>query len=221
MRELGIAGWLESLGALDRAEAVAKQVLAEAKRLSREWMQRFMVDLLAVVAARRGPAGAELAAWVGRTSDEIGFHPTALPQAEAALSRGDFAQALALADQTARGVGWPLQSANPRVVTRRTQILASSGVALRALAALGRWEELLARSDAALAEAEATGFRTLAWRILATRARARDARGDAAGAREDRSAARALLDDMAARIADPELRAAFESDALVSEVTNT
>ncbi len=36
MRELGIAGWLESLGALDRAEAVAKQVLAEAERLSRD-----------------------------------------------------------------------------------------------------------------------------------------------------------------------------------------
>jgi hypothetical protein len=34
------------------------------------------------------------------------------------------------------------------------------------------------------------------------------------------SAARALLDEMARRIADPELRAAFEADPAVSEVRN-
>ena len=77
MREFGVAIWLEALGALDRAEAVAKEVLEEAGRLSRTWMQRGMVDLLTVIAARRGAAGAELAAWVAKKSDEIGFHAVA------------------------------------------------------------------------------------------------------------------------------------------------
>ncbi len=209
MRELGIASWLESLGALDRAEICARGVLVEAGRLSRAWMQRLMIDLLAGIAARRGSEGAELAAWVERTADEIGFHPTTLPQAEAALARGEFAQALALADQAA--------DRSARVGLRRLQFLAIE-VALRALAALERWDEVVTRADAALAETEPLGFRTRAWRILSTRARAREARGDAAGAREDRGAARALLDEMAPRIADPELRAAFDADPAVLEV---
>ena len=91
---------------------------------------------------------------------------------------------------------------------------------VRALAGLGRWDEVLARADAALAESEAAGFRTRTWRIFATRAQARDATGNVAGARADRGAARALLDDMAGRIADPEVRTAFEADPAVLEARN-
>src|SRR2546426_2655257 len=40
--------------ALDRAEAAAKDVLEQAGRLSRAWMQGAMVDLLTIVGARRG-----------------------------------------------------------------------------------------------------------------------------------------------------------------------
>jgi hypothetical protein len=54
--------------------------------------------------------------------------------------------------------------------------------------------------------------------MLAWRARARAASGDRKGAGDDRAAARSLLDDMAGRIADPELRAAFEADPLATEV---
>jgi predicted ATPase/class 3 adenylate cyclase len=208
MREFGVAIWLESVGALERAEARAREVLAEAGRLSRTWMQSRMVDLLAVFAARRGAAGAELAAWLERTCDEIGFHPSPLPQAEAALARGACAQALELADGSAE------QSA--KLGLGRARIMARE-IGLRALAGLERWEELRSRADAALAEAEAAGFRTRTWRILSARARARAAGGDAAGAREDRGGARALVDEMAARIADPELRAAFLADPAVQE----
>jgi predicted ATPase len=209
MRELGIAIWFEALGALDRAEAAAKEVLEEAGRLSRTWMQRAMVDLLTIVGARRGVEYAELAEWVD--SGQIGFRPVPLATAEAAFARANFAQALALADQSAEG--------SARLGLRRSRVIALE-LGMRALAGLERWDELLARADAALAEAEATGFRTRTWRILATRARARDANGEAAGARDDRSAARALLDDMAGRIADPEIRAAFESDPTMLEVKN-
>ena len=40
------------------------------------------------------------------------------------------------------------------------------------------------------------------------------------GANADRRAACALLDDMGRRIADPALRAAFETDAVVAAVKN-
>jgi hypothetical protein len=54
--------------------------------------------------------------------------------------------------------------------------------------------------------------------LVAGGGRARAARGEAPGARDDRAAAAALLDEMAGRIADPALRAAFEADAVVAAV---
>jgi len=157
MRELGVAVWFESLGALDRAEAKAKEVLEEARRLSRTWMQRFVVDLLAVIAARRGREGAELAAWVENKGNQIGFHPSTLPQAEAAFARGDFETALAIADQVAYGSA-------PEGL-RRARIVALE-IGLRALARMERWDNLLERADGALREAEEASFRTRMWRML-------------------------------------------------------
>jgi class 3 adenylate cyclase/tetratricopeptide (TPR) repeat protein len=196
MRELGVAVWLYALGEPERAEVRAKQVLDEAERLSRTWMQQNMVDLLGTIAARRGAEGQELREWLATKSDEIGFHPRELPQAEAALSQGEAEQALEAADRVAAG--------SVRIGVGRGRILALE-LGLRALAALGRWDELRERADAALAEAEEAGFRTLIWRILGARALARDASGEAGEAARDREAARALLLDLeAARARVPE-----------------
>jgi predicted ATPase/class 3 adenylate cyclase len=211
MRELGVALWLAALGALDRAEALAKEVLAEAGRLSRTWMQRGMVDLLTVIAARRGDAGANLAAWVLKKSEEIGFHPSPLAAAEAALARGEFAQAVEVADQLAEGA---------RKLGQQRGCLIALEWGLQARAGLQRWEEIIERADAAILEAEEKSFRTRLWRMLVWRARGRDATGDAKGASDDRAAATRLLDEMTGCIADPELRAAFEADSTVLGVKN-
>jgi class 3 adenylate cyclase/tetratricopeptide (TPR) repeat protein len=209
MREFGTAFWFEAVGDLVRAEATAREVLAQAGRLSRAWMQSGMMELLTIVAARRGVEDPELTA--GVRSDRAWFQTVSAAPAESAVARGDFPRALALADQSAeRGT---------RLGMRRGRIIGLE-VGMRALAGLGRWDEVLARADAALAGSEAARFRTRTWRIFAARARARDATGDAAGARADRTAARALLDDMAGRIADPATRAAFEADSAVLEVRN-
>ena len=211
MREFGVAAWLLALGALDRAEVAGKDVLVEAGRLSRTWMQRGMIDLLTVVAGRRGAAGAELAAWVLKTSEEIGFHASPLAMTEAALARGEFAQALDAADQIAQGARKQGQ--------QRGRLIALEW-GLHARAGLQRWDEILERADAAIGEAEEKKFSTRLWRMLAWRARARGAKGDEQGARDDRAAASALLEEMAACTTDPALRAAFEADAVVAEVKN-
>jgi hypothetical protein len=139
------------------------------------------------------------------------FRVVPVAKGEAMLARGEFAEALALADRAAE--------VSARLGLHRGRIVALD-VALRALEGLQRWNETLARAETVLAEAEQAGFHTRMWRILATRARARDATGDAAGARADRSAARVVLDGMAIRIKDAELRAEFESDPQVLEVRN-
>ena len=103
MRELGIAIWLEALGALDRAEAAAKEVLEEAgtavARLDAEGHGGPADDR-----SRRGAASQDAGACrVGREEGERDrlAARAAGRRAEAALARGDFAQALALADQSA------------------------------------------------------------------------------------------------------------------------
>jgi class 3 adenylate cyclase/tetratricopeptide (TPR) repeat protein len=184
MREFGVALWLESQGALERAEAKAKEVLEEAGRLSRVWMQQRMIDLLTVIAARRGSAGRELAAWVETRSGAIGYRPSEIARCEAALTAGDAEQALELAEQVAQG------AAHAGMLRGRMVALE---VGLRALTALERWDEALARADETLSETERTGFQTCMWRILGSRALARDATGDAAGAAADREAAKAIL----------------------------
>jgi class 3 adenylate cyclase/tetratricopeptide (TPR) repeat protein len=174
----------ESAGDLESAEAKAKEVLDEAGRLSRTWMQQVMVDLLATIAARRGGEGRELADWLDKKSAEIGFHPGGLPQAEAALAAGEFDRALEIADSVAEG--------GARIGVVRGRIVALE-LGLRALARLERWDDLLERADRCLREAERADFRTRTWRILGSRANAREAMGDATGAAEDREAARAIL----------------------------
>src|SRR5207247_11201528 len=87
-------------GALDRAEVGAKEVLEQAGRLSRAWMQRAMVDLLTIVGARRGVEYPELAAWGEKKSEQPFFRVVPLATAEAAIVRGNFTQALSLADRS-------------------------------------------------------------------------------------------------------------------------
>lgn len=191
MREFGVALWLESLGALDRAESKAKEVLDEAGRLSRVWMQQGMTDLLTVIAARLGSVGRELAGWIEKKSGETGYQPSVLPKAEAALACGDREQALELVDQVAAGGG--------RVGLLRGRMMALE-IGLRALTGMERWDEVLARADAALAEVEAARFKTMTWRILGSRALAREAKGNSAGAAADRQAAKKILEELASRV---------------------
>jgi predicted ATPase/class 3 adenylate cyclase len=209
MQGLGVTFWYGALRALDHAEAKAKEVLEEAGRLSRSWMQRFMVDLLTCVAAWRGAAGADLATWIAGESEAIGLRPTDLARAELAFARADFATALEIADTGAAN------SAHQGLV--RGKVMAVE-VALRALAALERWPELLARADGAIDEAADAGFRTRLWRMRALRARARAATGDTAGAGEDRAAARLIINDMAQRLNDPAMREALLAAAAVAEL---
>ena len=80
-------------------------------------MQRLVVDLLTMIAARRGARGAELSAWVTKRSDETGFLPSPLAAAETALARGDFADALAVVEDVAEK--------SARVGLRRSRIVAT------------------------------------------------------------------------------------------------
>jgi class 3 adenylate cyclase/tetratricopeptide (TPR) repeat protein len=207
MRQLGVAVYLQHLGALDRAATGGRELLEEARRLRRTWMQQWMVDLLTAVSAHLGDQ--ELRGYIDTTAAASSIRPSAVAVAERRMSEGNPGEALEMIRQVA--------SAAERNGTRRQRIVALEAE-LRALAQLGRWAELAERADVALAEAETTGFKSMAWRIRSQRARARLELGDRAGADRDRDAARQLLDVLAASVPDPALRACLEADPAARQI---
>jgi hypothetical protein len=88
---------------------------------------------------------------------------------------------------------------------------------VRSLLAANRVDEARDCAEKVLSQASELGFESLTWRLRAALARALARSGDAAGAARERQAARDQFRKLAARIADPELRAAFESQPLASE----
>jgi tetratricopeptide (TPR) repeat protein len=201
MRQLGVAVYVEHLSALDRAAKVGREVMEEAGRLSRRWMQQWMVDLLTTVSARLGDQ--ELRTYIDTAGAANGFRPSGLAMAERCLSEGNPGEALELIRQFARGA--------EQNGVRRHHIVALEAE-LRALGELGHWAEMVQRADVALAEAAETGFKAMSWRIRGHRACARLEIGDQAGAERDTEAACQLLKALAATVPDPTLRASLEAD---------
>ncbi len=206
-KELGIAEYLEHLGLVDRAAAAALDVLERARLLSRIWMQQWMVDLLTALSARLENQALRAQTDAALAASEL--RPSGLAVAELHLRDGHPAEALAEIADAVRHA-----DADGH---RRVRIVASEAE-LRALAQLGRWAEAARHADAALAEAEATGFRMMSWRILSHRAHARLEIGDHAGAARDAAAARQLLAAIAATVPDPELRASLEAHPVARSI---
>lgn len=207
MRQLGVAAYLEHLGALDRAAIVGRELLEEARRLKRTWMQQWMVDMLTALSARMGDR--ELRDYVDTTAAAIGFRPSSLAVAERRLAEGNPGEALELLEQFSR--------AAEQSGIRRNRVVALEAE-LRALGALGRWAEMARRADAALLEGEGIGFKAMTWRIRSQRARARLELGDRTGATRNREAARQVLESLLTSVPDQGLRACLEADPTARQI---
>jgi tetratricopeptide (TPR) repeat protein len=209
MQRLGVAVYMDHLGALDRAADAARDLFDRAKQLSRTWMQRSAIDLLTSLSARMEKRRAEVRSHAEQMIAETGFQPSSLTAGEMQLAEGDLDRALDLADLAAQGT--------ERAGLRRHRILALE-LKLRVLAKMRRWSEAISAADEALALAEETGFYRIAWRIRASRGRARLATGDRAHAEKDLAAARETLRAVAATILERDLRARFEEHPAAVEL---
>jgi hypothetical protein len=207
MQHLGVAVYLQHLGAVDRAASAGLNVMAEARQLSRTWMQEWIVNLLTAICARI--VDPELRARIDATLAATLFRPSNFALAEQRLCEGNPDEALAL-------IGPFVHEADANGL-RRDRIVALEAE-LRALAELGSWTDAARRADAVLEDAQAMGFRAMTWRILGHRARARVNIGNRAGAARDAEAARQILAALAESVPDPELRVCFVTDSLVREV---
>jgi hypothetical protein len=126
--------------------------------------------------------------------------------AEQKLAGGEPEEALRLASEfSAQMLGMGVQ---------RTALLADE-VAAHALEALDRSAEAASLAGKTLAAADECGFRTLAWRLRALRARTLD---DAALAAQERAAARAIVREIAEHIPDAAHRASFGAELRAAEI---
>jgi tetratricopeptide (TPR) repeat protein len=204
VQQVGVAVYLESVCAFEQAIETAKADLVEAQALSRTWMQGWLISLLTTLSVRTRDDA--LRAHVEKAIAETGFQPSPLSQAERHLAEGDPEEALRLANESTGGA--------ERVGLRRIH-LTGLELQLRILIRMGRSSEAASLAEEALAKIEETGFRSIAWRVRASRARALDQLGDSDAADRERAAARATLRELAARIPDPEHRARFETEGEV------
>jgi DNA-binding CsgD family transcriptional regulator len=232
------AGALRLLGAMSLdllAHDVARARLEEAHRIarrlgSRVWI-RWTAAPLAVARARtsslpeaiealdaaaRGvDTGERRAARTGASATEptLGERSLLLARAEIALieQRPEAALQIAearLASERATNPGSPLGI--PRLSLVRAE----------ALAALGRTDEAGLALEVARAEATKQGARPMLWRIEAAAGHMYRAQRRRLEARHAFDAARAIVDELAAKIPDDELRARFEAglDAVIPSV---
>lgn len=201
MSRAQVAFVLSELGDQDSASAIASEGLAEAERLIPTWRGQ-PCAMLALAAIRRGQV---------ETADQlmVEFRPLATPydvsimylglcEAEHAMLRGDFAGAIAAADEHRR-----------MLRLYNFSLLSPNLLICRALAesAQGRADAAAATLDECIAECDRYGMRQPRWRALCELWALQEMAGRADPSTLAR--ARADLDYIAARIDDDALRSRF------------
>jgi class 3 adenylate cyclase len=209
MQQLARTHYLERIEAWDAAVATARDALERAAKLTRTWMQSWLVGTLATLSARMGARGESLRPDLERARD-AGFEPSTAAAAELALADGRAEDAIAMLEAASQG---------QERAGMRTHWAVGQEVCARALLEANRADEARACCEKALARATESHMDSLAWRLRAHLARALELAGDAAGAERERAAARELFHELAARIADRELRSAFEHQPLARQLS--
>ena len=203
MKQLGVAVYLEQLGALERAATTGRDVLEQARQLNRTWMQQWMIDLLTALPVRldnQGCGQVLMRRWPpppfghrasqsrsGTSGKEIPARRSNASQKSRATPRQTALDESVSSLWKPRCARWPLDGGGP---TRGRGTCRSGG----------------------------DGVPGDEWRMLGHRARARIEIGNRAGAARDAEAARQLLAALAATVPDPDLRACFEVDPTAQSV---
>jgi tetratricopeptide (TPR) repeat protein len=199
-QHLGRTFWYASAGDFERVIRDAPRVLADARKLQRSWMIPWADDLLAsaiVASAPDGTSEASLRASVeaagGHLADEWLVAAQLLTgNAEAAL--GECERRLPQLEEEGRvRAYWIFEE-----------------LRIQALLALGRFNDVCSAVEAALSIVAPLGWRTLAWRLQASRAAALDKLGDKRAAAERRTAVE-LLTAVAGTLRDSSVRSRFLS----------
>ncbi|HXJ82722.1 MAG TPA: AAA family ATPase [Candidatus Methylomirabilis sp.] len=199
-QHLGRTWWHAAAAEVDRVLRDVPRVFADAGALQRAWMRPWAEDLLASAIVASRPEGTRVASL--RTEVEAAGGRLAGDALIAAQLRGGDADE-ALAECSARQAQ----------LERRGRIRAYwivEEMKVRALLALGRFADARQASDVALAVVTPLGWRSVEWRLRASRAAALAELGDQQSEAE-RTAARDLLMAIAKTLGQASVRERFLS----------
>ena len=206
-QHLGRTFWYAGAGDFERVIRDVPRILADASKLQRTWMISWANELLAsaIVASSRD-----------RTS-EVGLRAKAKP------GGGHLAGESLVAAQLLAGHA---EAALAECERRQPQLKAEGRVRaywiveelrIRALLALGRFQDVCSAIEHALSVVVPLGWRTLAWRLQASLAAALDELGDKRAVAERRTAVE-LLTAVAATLRDASVRSRFLSQRVAASL---
>jgi hypothetical protein len=198
---LGQTWWYLASGDVERVLRDVAGVCASARELKRAWMVRWAETVLEAAILATHPDGTSVAA-LKAAVEAAGSQLTGDGLVAAQLRAGNADAALAECDRSL-----PQLHAEGRGRSYWT----TEELRARALLALGRFTEVCQAVDAALAVVMPLGWRSLAWRLHASRAVALAGLGDMTAAAAERRAAVDILMTVAGTLHDAAARARFLS----------
>jgi class 3 adenylate cyclase len=199
-QHLGRTFWYASAGDFDRVIRNVPRIRADAAKLQRSWMIPWADDLMASAIVAASPDGTSEAGLRAKAKPS-GRHLAGESFVAAQLLAGKAEAALAECDRRL-----PQLEGEGRV--RAYWIFEE--LRIQALLALNRFNDVCSAVEAALAFVAPLGWRTLAWRLQASRVAALDQLGDLSAAAERRTAVE-LLTAVAGTLRDTSVRGRFLS----------
>ena len=198
-QHLGRTFWYAGAGDFERVICDVPRILADAAKLQRTWMIPWADDLLASAIVASSPEGASEA--LRAKAKPSSRHLAGESLVAAHLVSGNAEAALAESERRL-----PQLQAEGRL--RAYWIFEELRV--QALLALNRFHDVCSAVEAALSFVAPLGWRTLAWRLQASRAAALAKLGDISAAAERRTAVE-LLTAVASTLHDTSVRGRFLS----------
>jgi tetratricopeptide (TPR) repeat protein len=204
-QHLGRTFWYAGAGDFERVIRDVPRVLADAKKLQRTWMIPWAGDLLASAIVASAPGGTSEAG-LHASVEAAGGHLTGESLVAAQLRTGDAEAALAECERRL-----PQLEKEGRI--RAYWIFEE--MRIQALLALGRLHDVGSAVEAALSFVAPLGWRTLAWRLQASRVAALTGLGDQRAAAERRTAVE-LLTVVAGTLRDTSVRSRLLSQRVAA-----
>jgi len=211
MQQYGLTFYLFDLQAFERAAEQARKTYELAKELDRAWMMKEVQNLYVTSLAQLGTLDETSLAKIEQDLKPFSKTLGRQAKAETMLSTGSLEEALELADAAIT---------NTEKAGMKLYLIPALELKLRILLDLKNVTEALIVADNAFQQALQTGYQPMMWRILAGRARAREAAGDEIGAKQDIQSAAAIASELAETIPDQELRQEFKTNPLVAPILN-
>jgi len=217
MKDLGTGLCLFEFALYDRAAAILREVVDQARRHQRAWMLHWAQSLLVQSLLRAGQVDdarlreimQDVEKVGGSLTTTVGTSAPAVAMAEVSFHQGRLDEALGLAD---RSVSEAEQRGDTPVQ------MAALEVKLRILLALDRPSEAAAMADDALRMATEIRSLPIVWRLQAARAEALAMLGNTDAATQAYAAAAGVIRTLADSIPDATLRKEFLSNAQVASI---